>query len=59
MDRVEIVAGLRAGRTLCIDRRDAPELLIVNDLVIEGIAQTELVQIDEQSSVLKVTAATH
>lgn len=54
MDREEIVAGLKAGRTLNIDRGDAPELPIVADLEREGLVTTRLVEIDEQSSVLKV-----
>lgn len=54
MTREEIIAGLKAGRTLCCDRRDAPDLPIVMDLQNEGLVTTELVQLDEQSSVLKV-----
>lgn len=54
MSRDEIIAGLKAGRTLNIDRRDAPELPIVFDLEREGLVRTRLVEVDEQSSVLKV-----
>lgn len=57
MTREEILDGLRAGKTLCIDRRDSPALPIVMDLQAEGLATTELVQQDEQSSVLKVRLA--
>lgn len=53
MSRDEIVAGLKAGRTLNVDRRDAPELDILFDLEREGLVESRLVEIDEQSSVLK------
>lgn len=33
MTREEIVTGLKAGRTLVIDRRDSPVLPIVEELV--------------------------
>jgi hypothetical protein len=45
----ELIAGLKAGRTLCVDRRDAPELL---ELEAQGLVESRLVEIDEQSSVL-------
>lgn len=54
MTRDEIVAGLRAGRVLVIDRRDSPALPIVMDLEREGLVTTQLRQHDEQSSDLRV-----
>ena len=54
MTRDEIVAGLRQGRVLVIDRRDSPALPIVMELQDEGLVTTELVQYDEQSSGLRV-----
>jgi hypothetical protein len=54
MDRYEILAGLQAGNTLVISRRDAPELPIVLDLEREELVTIVLVQQDEQSSCLKV-----
>lgn len=57
MTREEVVAGLRAGRTLVIERRDSPVLPIVMDLEREGLVTTELRQHDEQSSDLKVVWA--
>lgn len=54
LSREEIMAGLRAGKTLCIDRRDSPTLPTVLQMEREGQVVTELVQLDEQSSVLKV-----
>ena len=49
----EMVAGLKAGRTLCVDRRDAPELVNLLELEAQGLVELRLVEIDEQSSVLK------
>jgi len=54
MTKEEIIAGLKAGRTLCIDRKDSPALPIALELESEGKVTTELIQLDEQSSVLKV-----
>ena len=54
MTRDEIVAGLRQGRVLVIDRRDSPALPIVMELQDEGLVTTELVQYDEQSSGLRI-----
>jgi hypothetical protein len=48
----EMVAGLKAGRTLNIDRRDAPELPELLELEAQGLVESRLVVIDEQSSVL-------
>lgn len=55
--RDEIIAGLKAGRTLCVDRRDAPELPELLDLERQGLVTSRLVEIDDQSSVLKFTWA--
>jgi hypothetical protein len=54
MTKEEIIVGLQKGRTLVIDRRDAPELPWVLELERKGKVTTELHQIDEQSSCLKV-----
>ena len=51
--REQIIAGLKAGRTLCMDRKDAPELDDLLDLQSQGFVTSELVQIDDQSSVAK------
>ena len=53
ISKEELIAGLRAGRVACIVRRDAPEL---QDLVVlerDGYVTSELVETDEQSTVLK------
>lgn len=55
--REEIEAGLRQGRTLVVQRKDDPNIPIVNALISEGIAEAEIVQLDEQSSVMKVRLA--
>jgi len=49
----EMIAGLRAGCTLCVDRKDARELPELLELETQGLVESRLVEIDEQSSVLK------
>jgi hypothetical protein len=49
----QIVDGLRAGRTMNVDRKDAPELEDLLDLERQGLVEQRLVVIDEQSSVVK------
>lgn len=49
----QIIAGLKAGRTLVMDRRDAPELDDLLDLERQGLVTQEFVQFDEQSSAVK------
>lgn len=51
--REEMIAGLKAGRTLNVDRRDAPELQELLELERQGLVTSRLVVIDGQSSVLK------
>lgn len=54
MTREEVEAGLKAGKTLVIERKDSPVVPIVQELDREGLVETELVQHDEQSSSLRV-----
>jgi hypothetical protein len=51
--RDQIIEGLKAGRTLVVDRKDAPELAHLMELEADGLVTSELVQYDEQSSALK------
>lgn len=51
--RDEIITGLKAGKTLCQDRKDAPEMEDLLELERQGLVTQELVEIDEQSSVVK------
>lgn len=51
--RDELLAGLKAGRTLVVDRCDAPELPDLLDLEREGHVTSQLVEHDQQSSALK------
>ena len=53
LSRDEIIAGLKAGRTLVVDRRDAPELDDLLDLERQGLVEQQFVQFDEQSSAVK------
>lgn len=48
-----MIEGLKAGRTLNVDRRDAPELADLLDMEREGLVTSRLVEIDDQSSILK------
>jgi hypothetical protein len=54
LTREQIISYLKAGRTLNIDRCDAPELKDVLELQRQGLVTTRLIEIDDQSSVLKV-----
>lgn len=49
----QMIEGLKAGRTLMMDRRDAPEFDDLLELQALGMVTSELVQFDEQSSALK------
>lgn len=53
LTKEQIIAGLKAGHTLCVDRRDAPELEDLFELERQGLVTQRLYQIDEQSSVVK------
>jgi len=53
LSKEQIISGLKAGRTLCVDRRDAPELVDLLDLERQGLVIQTLVQIDDQYSVAK------
>jgi len=55
MTREEIITGLKAGRTLNMDRMDAPELDDLRDLEREGLVEGRVVEIDEQSTIIKWT----
>jgi hypothetical protein len=49
----EIIARLKAGQTLVVDRRDAPELQDLMELEQQGLVQHYWVEIDEQHTVVK------
>lgn len=49
----QIIAGLKAGRTLVMDRSDAPELADLLDLERQGLVTQQFVAIDEQSSAIR------
>jgi hypothetical protein len=53
MTRDEIITGLKAGRTLVVDRKDAPVLPLLLEMEREGLVESTLVVYDEQSSALK------
>ena len=49
----QIIAGLKAGRTLVLDRRDAPEFIDLLDLERQGLVVQQFIEISEQSSCVK------
>lgn len=53
LTKEQIIEGLKEGKTLCVDRIDAPELEDLLELDRQGLVEKKLVEIDEQSSVLK------
>ncbi len=53
MTKEQMIAGLKAGRTLILDRKDAPEFVDLLELQILGLVTSELIEFDEQSSALK------
>lgn len=54
----EMIAALKAGRTLMVDRHDAPELPELLAMEREGLVTSEFIIFDEQSSALKFRWAT-
>jgi hypothetical protein len=48
----EMITGLKAGRTLVMDRRDAPEFGDLLDLEREGLVTQRSIEIDDQSSAI-------
>jgi hypothetical protein len=53
VSRDDLIAGLLAGKTAVVDRKDAPELQDLLALEREGLVTSKLVQRDEQSSVME------
>jgi hypothetical protein len=53
MTKEQIVAGLKAGRTLVVDRRDAPELDDLFELERLGLVEQQFFVIDDQSSAVR------
>lgn len=49
----EMIKRLQAGRSLMVDRSDAPELVDLQELEKQGLVFAELVEFDEQSSALR------
>lgn len=53
MTKEQMIEGLKAGRTLIVDRRDAPELKDLLELQEQGLVESTMVHYDEQSSAAK------
>lgn len=52
-DLDKIIEGLKQGKTLCVDRSDAPELQDLLELEKQGLVTSEMTSADVQCSVLK------
>lgn len=57
MTRQQAMVGFKAGRTLVIDRRDAPLLPWLLRQVDAGVLTMEFIEYDEQSSAMKFQLA--
>lgn len=53
LTKEQLIAGLKAGRTAVVDRRDAPELQDLLELERQGLVESRFVEFHEQSSALK------
>lgn len=53
LTKAQMIVGLKAGRSLMVDRKDAPELEDLLAMEKEGLVTSELIVFDEQSSALK------
>lgn len=51
--RDQIITGLKSGKTLVMDRRDAPEFADLLDLERQGLVTQHPVDIDEQASAVR------
>jgi hypothetical protein len=51
----QMIAGLKRGRRLRVDRRDAPELPELLEMEKEGLVTSRLVEVDEQYSYMEFT----
>lgn len=49
----QLIEGLKAGQTMVVDRRDAPELQDLMELEQQGLVQHYWVNINDQHSVVK------
>ena len=53
MKKEEIVEGLKSGRRLICDRKDAKELPMLLEMEEQGLIKSRLLEYDEQSSALE------
>ncbi len=54
-EQEEILAGLKSGRTLIVQRKDDPNLPFLMELHSQGLINMEMVDIDSQSSCMRIT----
>ena len=53
MTKNEMIAGLKSGRSLMLDRLDAPEFNDLLELQALGLVTSELIEFNDQSSALR------
>lgn len=53
LTKEQMIEGLKAGKVLVVDRKDAPELSDLLEMEKQGLVESKFVEIDEQSSCLK------
>lgn len=53
LTKQQMIDGLKAGHTLYVDRRDAPELPELLAMEADGLVVSKLIEYDEQSSALR------
>jgi hypothetical protein len=59
LTKEQMIAGLKAGRRLRVDRRDAPELPELLELQDQGLVTSRLIEVDEQYSYAEFTWCGH
>jgi hypothetical protein len=50
LTKEQMIAGLKSGKTLVVDRRDAPELPELLEMERAGLVESRFVEYDEQSA---------
>jgi len=49
----QMIEGLKSGKVLVVDRKDAPELQELLEMEGQGLVVSQFMEYDEQSSALK------
>lgn len=49
----QIISGLKSGRSIIVDRKDAPELDDLLELHKQGLIDFKIIEVDDQSTIAK------